>query len=249
MNPAISLQQVSKAYTERANGPHNRGLALEHIHIDIMPGEFFVLLGPSGCGKSTLLRIMSGLDVSYEGSVAFGEEASLSRISFVFQQFALFPWLTVFENVELALIARNVSAEARVEKVKNELKLLGLEKSAHAYPRELSGGMRQRVGIARALVTDPRVIFMDEPFSELDSFTAVQLRKELLDIWQKRRPTVVMVTHIITEAIELADRIAVLTQRPGKIKKTFTNSLPRPRHQRSEPFWRLEDELYETLKQ
>ena len=175
--------------------------------------------------------------------------------SFVFQQFALLPWLTVSENISIGLVARNVSARHVKERVNKELKRFGLENFGDEYPRELSGGMRQRVGIARALATDPKVIFMDEPFSELDSFTAEELRKELLRIWQnpewiggEARPTIVMVTHIVEEAIELADRIAVLTPRPAKIERIVKNGLPRPRELRSQAFYALEDELYRLIR-
>ncbi|MBI3458765.1 ABC transporter ATP-binding protein [Candidatus Azambacteria bacterium] len=246
--PKIILKQLTKRFSDENHRLSREMPALENINLEIMPGEFFVFLGPSGCGKSTLLRIMSKLEKKYEGSIEFDSEEFLSRIGFVFQQFALFPWLSVFQNVELALIARSVPDHLRKEKINTELKLLGLEKSAHLYPHELSGGMKQRVGIARALVTDPDVIFMDEPFSELDSFTASQLRKEILSIWRARQKTIILVTHIIKEAIELADRIAVLTPSPGKLEKIFVNHLPRPRHERSDEFYKLEDQLIEKLK-
>lgn len=243
--PAITIDRVSKAFPLTKG---KRFLALENISFEILNGEFFVLVGPSGSGKSTLLRIMTGLDSATVGSVSFGPGLGRSDMSFVFQQFALLPWLTVSENVALGLVARGVSESARRERVGKELQRLGLEKSAHVYPRELSGGMRQRVGIARAFATDPKIIFMDEPFSELDSFTAQELRKEVLEIWQERTPTIVMVTHLIPEALELGDRIAVLTPRPGKIEKIIENTLPRPRNHRSEDFFRREDQLRALIK-
>lgn len=175
-------------------------------------------------------------------------DISRSDFSFVFQQFALFPWLTVFQNVELGLLSRNFSAKLRSSKVLTGLERLGLERFAQAFPRELSGGMRQRVGIARALVTSPKIIFMDEPFSELDSFTTSNLRQEFLEIWRQTKPTIVMVTHLIEEAAELADRVAVLTPRPGRIEKILPNPLPRPRQKRSKEFFQLEDELYQLVK-
>jgi len=254
--PIITLNHVSKSFFEARSTSLT---ALRDLSLEIFPGEIFVLIGPSGSGKSTLLRIMCGLEKSYEGHMQLGEGISQSDFSFVFQQFALLPWLTVSENIGLGLLARHVAKKIYHERIVEELKRFGLEKFAHAYPKELSGGMRQRVGIARALATDPRVVFMDEPFSELDSFTAEELRKELLHIWRshqkepgqaygREQPTIVMVTHIIEEALELADRIAVLTPRPGNIEKVIVNKLPRPREKRSPEFFRLEDELYRLLK-
>lgn len=245
MSAIITLQKISKTFAEK---PGEELVALERITLDIHEGEFFVFLGPSGSGKSTLLRVMSGLEKSYSGKVILREDARRSDISFVFQQFALLPWLTVEENVSLGLIARKTKKDLLQELVAGELKLFGLEKFAKSSPHELSGGMRQRVGLARALVTQPKIIFMDEPFSELDSFIAEELRQELLQIWLERKMTIVMVSHNIEEALELADRIAVLTARPGSIKKTTENHLPRPRNKRSPEFYRMYDELYALIK-
>lgn len=243
--PVITLKNISKTF-RKETGEYAQ--ALQEIDLEIISGEFFILVGPSGCGKSTLLRIMSGLEKTYEGSVVFSRGMTMKDTSFVFQQFALLPWLSVSENVEIALVARGVDREARKSRALEELKKLRLEKFASAHPRELSGGMRQRVGIARALATDPRVIFMDEPFSELDSFTAEELRKEFLGIWEETRPTIIMVSHLIEEALELADRIAILTPRPGKIEKIIANNLSRPRKKRSEDFYHLEDEITNLIK-
>lgn len=245
MGKAVILTKITKIFQET----HKKEVvALKHINLEIDAGEFFVILGPSGSGKSTLLRVMSGLDKLYQGNVELGAEPKKNEVGFVFQQFALLPWLTVYENVELGLLAKGIPEHKRREIVIKELKQFGLEKLADSYPKELSGGMRQRVGIARALAIDPKIIFMDEPFSELDSFTAEELRKELLRIWQERKPTIVMVTHLIEEALELADRIAVLTPLPGKIEKIVVNHLGRPRDKRSPEFYRLEDELYKLIK-
>jgi NitT/TauT family transport system ATP-binding protein len=218
-------------------------LALERITMEVKEGEFFVFIGPSGCGKSTLLRIMSGLEKPDSGSFAFSPGIERKDMAFVFQSFALLPWLTVSENIELGLIGRGMPKEERTKIVKRELTTFGLEKFAHAKPHDLSGGMQQRVGIARAFAVDPKILFMDEPFSELDSFTAEELRKELLRIWRDRKTTIIFVTHIIEEAVQLADRIAVLSPRPGRLEKIFVNELPRPRNKRSDLFFKLEDEL------
>ncbi len=245
MKAILTLKNLNKVF-ERP--PQKPLLALQGINLEIFEEEFFVILGPSGSGKSTLLRILSGLEKDYRGSLTYGQGIEKKDISFVFQQFALFPWLTVFENIELGILTKENDRQKRRLRVNDELKEFGLGDFSHAYPKELSGGMKQRVGLARALVGEPKVLFMDEPFSELDSFTAQALRKELLTLWQKRKPTVVMVTHLLEEAVELADRIAVLTPRPGKIEGILENHLPRPRDRRSSGFYNLEDNLYKLVK-
>ncbi len=244
MPAIITLKNISKHFEEDGK----RLLVLENINLEIQAGEFFVLVGPSGSGKSTLLRIASGLEKSFTGEVVLGKGTTSDNMSFVFQQFALLPWLTVFENVELGLLNKKLVQKLRHEIVNRELRQFGLEKFATAHPKDLSGGMRQRVGIARALATQPKVIFMDEPFSELDSFTAEELRKELLQIWVERGPTIIMVTHIIAEALELADRVAVLTSRPAHLERVVRNNLPRPRVMRSTDFFHLEDQLYQLIR-
>lgn len=242
--PAISVRNLSKKF----EGNGNALSVLKDINLEIQPGEFFVILGPSGSGKSTLLRAMSGLEKQYTGTIEFGPNIDEGDISFVFQQFALLPWLTVYENIEMNLLAKTMTESERRKAINNELKRFGLKKFASSYPRDLSGGMRQRVGLARAFAPQPKIIFMDEPFSELDSFTAQELRTEFLHIWKESHETVVMVTHLLEEAVELADRIAVLTPLPGQIEKIITNTMPRPRKKRSPKFWKLEDELYRTVK-
>lgn len=244
MEKVLTIENVSKTYKI----DKGKVEALKDINLEVSAGEFFILLGPSGCGKSSLLRIISGLDKDYSGTVNYGAGVSAEDISFVFQQFALFPWLNVYENIEIGLLARNISDGEKEKRIMRELELFGLEKFSKSSPRELSGGMRQRVGIARALVTDPKIIFMDEPFSELDSFTAADLRREVLEIWQKKKTTIVMVTHLIEEAIELSDRVAVMTKRPGTVETLIENDLPRPRNKRSEQFFDLEDRLAKTIK-
>lgn len=244
MKPIISLKNIRKTFTE--NGYHNS--VLSDITIEIGDGEFFVFVGPSGCGKSTLLRIMSGLEKNYEGHITFQNSITPKDVGFVFQQFALFPWLTVEENIGIGILARHIHEDKHKEIIRKELELFGLEKFSQAYPRDLSGGMRQRVGIARALATSPRIIFMDEPFSELDSFTTQELRKELLMLWKNHNLTIILVTHIVEEAIELADRIAVMTPRPGRIEKIFENNLERPRKERSEEFYHLEDTITKVIR-
>lgn len=245
MSEVITIKNITKVFSEDGTDSF---VALKNIDLEISEGEFFILLGPSGSGKSTLLRIMSGLEKKYEGGLKYGPGFSTNDISFVFQQFGLMPWLTVYKNVELALIGRKVPESERKEKIESVLKEMGLEKFAKLRPRELSGGMKQRVGIARALVTDPKIIFLDEPFSELDSFTARELRQMLLDIWARKKMTIIMVTHLTEEAVQLGDRIAVMTERPGTIEKIVINHIPRPRSFRSAEFFELQDELYKLVK-
>ena len=241
----IRLENINMTFKENLKKPLK---VLEDINLEIKSGEFFVFLGPSGSGKSTILRIMSGLEKSYQGKIILSEEISSKDFGFVFQQFGLFPWLTVWQNIELALNTKKMSFPQKKLAINEKLIMLGLEKFAQHQPRELSGGMRQRVGLARALVANPQVIFMDEPFSELDSFTAEELRLDLLKIWQEQKVTIIMVTHLIEEALQLADRIAVLTSCPGKVKKIIHNSLSRPRIKRSNEFYQLEDELFSLIK-
>lgn len=245
MPSALRVTKLTKTFKDPAG---KSLLVLKDINLEVKSGEFLIILGPSGSGKSTLLRIMSGLEKEYKGEVALGPKLSGEEMSFVFQHFALLPWLSVYENVELGLLGKKLTDRVRRDRVEKELRRLGLEKFAKARPRELSGGMRQRVGIARALVAEPKIIFMDEPFSELDSFTAEDLRQEVLRIWHETGTTIIMVTHLVEEALELADKIAVLTARPGQIEKIINNTLSRPRDKRSGEFFGLEDELYRLIK-
>ncbi len=243
MSAIITQKNISKTFTDF----HGRKFtALHDINLSINEGEFFILLGPSGCGKSTLLRIMSGLEPKFSGSQIYQNDFSMKDCGFVFQQFALLPWLTVEENVSLGLIAKGQLTNKKKAEVAELLKSFGLDKFAQEYPKELSGGMKQRVGIARALAVSPKVIFLDEPFSALDSFTTKTLRQELLDVWRARKITLVMVTHSIEEAIQLGDRIAVMSANPGKLEHIIENTLARPRDSRSPKFFEMVDKL-ETL--
>lgn len=243
--PVIQLTNLTKTYTLENK---KKLTVLKNFNLKIAQGEFFIFLGPSGCGKSTALRLMCGLDKEFSGKVEFIPGVSREDTSFVFQQFALLPWLTVEENVAMGLLQKKLSKTEKEKRVKEELKRFRLDKFANSYPHELSGGMRQRAGIARAFATHPKIIFMDEPFSEVDSFTAEELRKELLEIWQERKPTIIMVTHLIQEALELADRIACLATIPSHIKRVVKNTLPRPRNKRSQEFFKLEDTLTAIIR-
>ncbi len=246
----IRAQGIEKYYAQPSQ---NRIQVIAPTDLSIVPGEILALLGPSGSGKSTMLRMLSGLSQPSAGQVFWHEKPIANaeiNVSIVFQSFALFPWLTVQENVEAPLQARGIPPEERRRRSLKMLDTVGLDGFEAAYPKELSGGMRQRVGFARALVVEPEVLFMDEPFSALDVLTAENLRSELLELWaNKTMPTkaVFLVTHNIEEAVLLADRIIVLGRNPGHIRTDFRVQLPQPRDRKSEPFTNLVDYIYKVL--
>ncbi len=248
--PLISVRSLSKSFA----GPGGRPLpVLDDINLDVAEGEFVALLGRSGSGKSTLLRCIAGLIAPTEGEVRFRGRrltGTNRETSMVFQTFALMPWLTVQQNVELGLEARGVAAGQRAERALRAIDIVGLDGYESAYPKELSGGMRQRVGFARALVVEPAALLMDEPFSALDVLTSENLRGELLELWEGHRfptKTIVMVTHNIEEAVLLADRILVLGTNPGRIMSDMPNPLPRPRRRRTPDFDELVDQIYRMM--
>jgi NitT/TauT family transport system ATP-binding protein len=246
----IRAERIEKYYAQPSE---NRIQVISATDLSIVPGEIVALLGPSGSGKSTMLRMLTGLSRPSAGQVYWHEKPIADteiNVSIVFQSFALFPWLTVLENVEAPLQARGVGAAQRHERSMKMLDTVGLDGFESAYPKELSGGMRQRVGFARALVVEPEVLFMDEPFSALDVLTAENLRSELLELWSKKTmPTkaVFLVTHNIEEAVLLADRIIVLGRNPGHIRTDFKVQLAQPRDRKSEPFTQLVDYIYKVL--
>ncbi len=252
MQPIIRAEHVEKYYAQPSE---NRIQVIAPTDISIAPGQIVALLGPSGSGKSTLLRMLTGLSTPSAGQVYWHEKPMATadvNVSIVFQSFALFPWLTVRENVETPLKARGLGAEERKQRTLAMLKTVGLDGFQAAYPKELSGGMRQRVGFARALVVEPEVLFMDEPFSALDVLTAENLRGELLDLWLEHKiPTkaIFLVTHNIEEAVLLADRIIVLGRNPGRIRTDFNVSLPYPRNRKTHAFEQLVDYIYKVLTQ
>lgn len=239
--PIITVNNLHKVFTREGGRRHVE--ALRDINFTVHKGEFLVLLGPSGCGKSTLLRIISGFDHQTSGFINYHNQFSLDKISFVFQNFGLLPWLSVFQNVEIGLIGRGVAIRERHKEVEKILKQFGLEGSKNNFPHELSGGMKQRVGLARAFVTKPEVIFLDEPFSELDFYTVKSLREILLEMWQKHATTVIMISHYIEEAVSMSDRIIIFGDKPSSIKAIIKNELLRPRHERTPEFFRLEDQI------
>jgi NitT/TauT family transport system ATP-binding protein len=246
----IEARAVEKYY---AQPDGNRIEVIAPTDLEVSPGKIVALLGPSGSGKSTLLRMLTGLSKPSSGEVFWhGKPMSgqIPHVSIVFQSFALFPWLTVLDNVEAPLIAKGMG---RIERHKRALKmidLVGLDGFETAYPKELSGGMKQRVGFSRALVVEPEVLFMDEPFSALDVLTAENLRSELLELWlSKKMPTsaIFVVTHNIEEAVLLADRVIVLGRNPGRIRSDFEIDIPQYRDRKSPRFLAYVDYIYKTL--
>ncbi|MEI8134981.1 MAG: nitrate/sulfonate/bicarbonate ABC transporter ATP-binding protein [bacterium] len=254
LNPSgkelVELRDISMSFSS----PDGKSLpVLEHINVTVSENEFLCLLGSSGCGKSTILRITTGLLKPTIGSVSVEGKPMKSinpLTSLVFQSFALLPWLTVEENVALGLEALKMPLSEIKEKVKRVIDSVGLEGFEEAYPKELSGGMKQRVGIARGLVVEPKVLCMDEPFSALDALTAENLRDEVLHLFHSHDTTlkaVIMVTHLIDEAVQMASRIIVLDAHPGRIKAEFANPLPYPRNPRSPEFQELSNKIYSLI--
>jgi NitT/TauT family transport system ATP-binding protein len=226
-NSVVALRGVAKTFS-------NGTLALKGLDLDVRQGEFLSLLGPSGCGKSTALRIIAALSEPTTGAVEWrvpsAQKRGGSRIGFVFQEPTLMPWTNVFNNVRLPLRFEGTSADRARARVEAVLQRVGLQNFARAYPRELSGGMRMRVSIARALVTEPQLLLMDEPFAALDEITRFKLNDDLLQMWQGLRTTVVFVTHSVFESVYLSSRIAVMAAQPGRVFTELAIDAPYPRH-------------------
>jgi NitT/TauT family transport system ATP-binding protein len=245
----VVLERVSKTYADR----HGHAVhALDDVSATVASGEFVALLGPSGCGKSTLLNIVAGLLEPSRGAVYFeGAAATAAPTAMVFQEFALFPWRTVQKNVEFGLEEAGMAAGERAREARRFIELTGLAGFEAKYPHQLSGGMRQRVGIARALAVDPAVLLMDEPFSALDAQTRQLMQEELLAIWERTRKTIVYVTHNIHEAVYMADRVIVLSRRPGRVLAEIVIELKRPRTEAmiGEPaFVRAAEQIWGLIK-
>ncbi len=248
----LEAHNLSKAYPMRAG---SQLTVLEDINLSVKEGEFISILGPSGAGKSTLLRILSGLIVPTSGKILYyGKdfEGAKPKIGMVFQSFALFPWLTVIENVEVGLKAQGTPTDVAREKALKMIDLVGLDGFEEAYPRELSGGMRQRVGIARALAIEPDLLFMDEPFSALDILTADNLRSELARLWNEKKlpiKSIIFVTHNIEEAVFLSNRAIILSHNPANIRAEINIDIPYIRNKNSKEFALLVDDIYTILTQ
>ena len=245
----VDVKKVSQVYGK----DQKKFTALSDIELKINPGEFVALVGPSGCGKSTLLRLITGLQKASKGSVLYnGEklEGVNPNATIVFQTFALFPWFNVIENVELALANRDIPAKMKTARAIEAIDRVGMDGYEMAYPRELSGGMRQKVGFARAIVAEPELLCLDEPFSALDVLSAETLRGELLELWTEGKlPTqaILMVTHNIEEAVLMADRIVVMDKNPGKIINEMVVSMPHPRNRKNAEFQHMVDQVYSVL--
>ncbi|HEX8151637.1 MAG TPA: ABC transporter ATP-binding protein [Thermoanaerobaculia bacterium] len=221
---------------------------LDDVSLEVREGEFVCLLGPSGCGKSTLLNVVGGFLKQTSGSVTIdGEEVAGPdpRRIFVFQERGVFPWLTVEENIGFGLF-RLSEAEKR-ERIAHYVQLVGLKGFEQSYPRELSGGMKQRLEVARALAVNPDVLYLDEPFGALDSITRLQMRRELLRIWHAERKTILFVTHDIEESVQLADRVVVLSARPGRVRRIVDIDIPHPRDLSDPRYIALRDEIFAEI--
>ncbi|MCX6810470.1 MAG: ABC transporter ATP-binding protein [Candidatus Berkelbacteria bacterium] len=235
----IQLKNISQNFEIDSK----KQIVLKDISFEIKKGEFVCIVGPSGCGKSTLLRIVAKLINPTAGAV----RVNTDKLAMVFQNFALFPWLTVEENIAFGLNMSGAKESEAKKIVREQITAMGLSGVEKKHPKELSGGMKQRVGIARALAINPEILLLDEPFSALDIFTAKKLRAELLSIWKERNLTVLMVSHLVEEAVELADRVIIMSANPGKVKEAKNVGLSRPRSVRSEQFYHLVDEIEKLI--
>lgn len=244
----IKVSSLSKSFgTENGNTIH----ALVNVYLHVRANDFICIVGPSGCGKSTMLRIIAGLERATSGSVLY-RDAKLAgphkEIGMVFQEYSLLPWRNVIENVGLGLEFAGVPVSERITVARSFLRLVGMESFERAFPYELSGGMQQRVAIARSLANNPDVLLMDEPLGALDAHTRILLQKELLRIWETNRKTVLFVTHSVDEAIFLGDRIVVMSSRPGRILESIDVDMPRPRDRSHPSYGRMATQILDILE-
>jgi ABC-type nitrate/sulfonate/bicarbonate transport system ATPase subunit len=241
----VVIDHVNKQFPTKTGPLH----VLDDIDLTVAEGEFVCLLGPSGCGKSTLLNTVAGFERPTSGRVLIDGEPVVEpnpRRVFVFQEYGIFPWASVWDNVALGL-QHGISKGEQATKVQETINLVGLTGFERSYPMELSGGMKQRVEVARALAVSPDVIYMDEPFGALDSLTRLTMRSEIIRIWQQQRPTILFVTHDVDESLQLAERIVVMSARPGRIERILDVDLPHPRDLGSPEYGRIKNQLYELL--
>jgi NitT/TauT family transport system ATP-binding protein len=246
----IKAHQINKVFHTNAGTV----MALRNINFSVSSGEFFCIVGPSGCGKTSLLRILAGLESATDGNVTITVSQPERPVnSMVFQEQSVFPWMSVRDNVAYGLRLRGIGKRERVEIANKYISMIGLSKFADAYPHQLSGGMKQRVSVARAFANDPEILLMDEPFGALDEQNRIILQQELLRIWEATRKTAVFITHSIDEALCLGDRIMIMTAHPGTVKCILDIDLPRPRDiatiRTSLHYNRLFQEIWETLRE
>jgi NitT/TauT family transport system ATP-binding protein len=243
---SIQIKNINKTFKTNEKEIN----ALKDINLEVKTGELVCILGPSGCGKTTLLRLIGGLEKPDSGEILENEKKITNpsrERGFVFQQYSLFPWLNVLDNVTFGLELGDLPKEENLRRAKAYLEAVGLEDAENLYPHELSGGMKQRVAIIRSLVNKTNVLLMDEPFSALDMQNRHKLQEELIRIWDKTQNTIIFVTHDVDEAVFLADRVVIMSKRPGKIKKIYDIDIPRIRHRDSEEFLEIQAEIIDIL--
>ena len=250
MSGQIEARGLSKTYVNTRTGAET--VALDHVNLQIMNGEFLCLVGPSGCGKSTFLQMVAGLESISQGALEI-DGVPITRPGadrgMVFQSYALFPWRTVLENIQFGLEIKGYDRKRMREVAMAAAHQVGLQGFENSYPRELSGGMKQRVGIARALANDPPILLMDEPFAALDAQTREMLQEEVLTLWREKKRTVLFITHSVQEAVYLSTRVAIMTARPGRIKSIIDVDLEHPRDVTSPAFGQLMKPVYAALRE
>jgi NitT/TauT family transport system ATP-binding protein len=245
----LQIRELNQSFP-RDDGPEL--LVLDHFNLDVSDKEFVCVLGSSGCGKTTLLRLIAGLDTAREGTIFLdGEEmrGPNPKVGFVFQEYSLFPWRNVIDNIAFGLEMKGIPGDERRRIAERYLGLVNLSQFRTSFPSELSGGMRQRVAVARALTLDPVLLLMDEPFGALDAQTRNMLQNELLEIWEKTKMTIIFITHSVDEAVFLADRIVVLTPRPGRICEIIPIANPRPRDRTGAEFAKIRRHVLDLINQ
>ncbi|MCJ7498628.1 ABC transporter ATP-binding protein [bacterium] len=241
----LKLSRITKTFPE--NGSLSQVPVLDNLDCIIESGQFFSIVGPSGCGKTTLLRIIAGLEKASEGQILLNGDAITDndrRVGLVFQEFALFPWRTALQNIEIGLEINGVPKAERREEALKYVREFGLEGFENTFPKMLSGGMKQRVAIARTLISNPEVVLMDEPFGSLDSKSRIDMQNFLLDVWEQRKMTVVFVTHSVDEAVYLGDRVLVLGKRPSRIMETFDVEISRPRDRANPALLEMRERIF-----